>query len=51
MTAAKGVSLEQMDKLFGYVAVVILDVGLEEEVLGKPSIDIKFDLEKAFTLM
>lgn len=47
----KGVSLEQMDKLFGYVAVVILDVGLEEEVLGKPSIDIKFDLEKAFTLM
>ncbi|KAG8728943.1 hypothetical protein FRC11_009879 [Ceratobasidium sp. 423] len=43
---AKGVSLEHVDKLFGYVAIVVLDVGLEEEVLGKPSLE-KNDLEKA----
>ncbi|CAE6534362.1 unnamed protein product [Rhizoctonia solani] len=42
----KGVSLEHVDKLFGYVAIVVLDVGLEEEVLGKSSLE-KNDIEKA----
>ncbi|CAE6409413.1 unnamed protein product [Rhizoctonia solani] len=42
----KGISLEHVDKLFGYVTITILDVGLEEEVLGKPSLE-KSDIEKA----
>ncbi|GAB1522268.1 hypothetical protein RhiTH_005382 [Rhizoctonia solani] len=42
----KGVSLENVDKLFGYVAIVVLDAGLEEEVLGKQSFQ-KNDIEKA----
>ncbi|CAE6471097.1 unnamed protein product [Rhizoctonia solani] len=42
----KGVSLEHVDKLFGYVTMVVLDVGLEEEVLGKQSLE-KNDVEKA----
>ncbi|KDN48327.1 hypothetical protein RSAG8_02919, partial [Rhizoctonia solani AG-8 WAC10335] len=42
----KGVSLENVDKLFGYVAIVVLDVGLEEEVFGKPSLEGN-DAEKA----
>ncbi|KAF8699936.1 Permeases of the major facilitator superfamily, partial [Rhizoctonia solani] len=41
-----GVSLENVDKLFGYVAIVVLDAGLEEEVLGKQSFE-KNDVEKA----
>ncbi|KAF8674887.1 Permeases of the major facilitator superfamily [Rhizoctonia solani] len=41
-----GVSLENVDKLFGYVAIVVLDAGLEEEVLGKQSFQ-KNDIEKA----
>ncbi|KEP48041.1 sugar porter (SP) family MFS transporter [Rhizoctonia solani 123E] len=42
----KGISLEHVDKLFGYVAIVVLDVGLEDEILGKSSLE-KHDVEKA----